>query len=80
MGLPCKKHWLPLALLVHCPALVDLCICTLRPGYVAMLICDETTFKCKGQLLSVLEAGTDRKMEIMRQRLFVNELCTAPII
>jgi len=42
-------------------------------------ICDETKFKWKGQILSMVEAGTDMKAEISKQRQFVDELCTAPI-
>lgn len=77
MGLRCKKYRLSMALLVHCPALVAFCI---WPRYVVMLIYDETISQCKGQLWSVVEAGTDMTMEILRQRQFVDELCNAPVI
>lgn len=70
MELPCKNYRLLMALLVHCPALVELCICTVWPGHAVTLTCDETVFKYKGKLLSVVEAGTDRKMEILKQRQF----------
>lgn len=66
-----------MALFVHCPAQVVFCI---WPRYVVMLIYDETIFQCEGQLWSVVEAGTDTTMEILKQRQFVDELCTAPVI